>query len=732
MNVKRTLSIVITVATLLGAARVGAVQVPSDTNKVIRKLEFGKPIEREMATGDIHSYEVTLITGQFLRAVVDQRGIDVLVTVLDPDGKKLAEFDSPNGGEGPEPVAFEAKSPGAYRLEIKPLGKAGRYEVKIEEVLSAEEYAVRLAAERAQLDAAKTWLVSNAIPLRTVEAGNGFADMQPLKKLIGEAHLVSLGEATHGTREFFQLKHRMLEFLVSEMGFTIFGIEAMMPEAFDINEYVLTGIGDPVKALAGLSFWAWDTEEVLGMIRWMRHYNEDPRHTNKLKFYGFDMSYAPRAVRVTLDYLRRVDPEQASASEKRLRMLANPFTALTFWNLQKERREDVGAFVDTLLRGFDERKQDYIKRSSATEWVLARQHANIVSQNLKMQITPNIRDSAMAENIRWILEYEGKDSKMVAWAHNGHVATRFGDNGSMGMHLRKMFGADMVIFGFAFNQGSFQAVEMPFPSAKGLHPFTVGPAPEGSLDATLAAAGLSLATIDLHTLPKVGPVAEWFSSPHATRGIGTVYSDQISFFLPEVLSTRYNALFFVEKTTSARPVEGGQRPPMRRLTAPTNLDFESGEVGILPVDWEAPPGIASMNFRVVTSPDNPRSGKRCAVISSLPGKHYGETFGSLQQTLDATAYHGKKLKLRAAVRLEAKGEGGQAYLWLRVSKQGFGPQSLVSYENMADRPITNKEWSVFQITGEVSADAKIISYGLAFVGEGRAWLDSVTIEASDK
>ena len=80
------------------------------------------------------------------------------------------------------------------------------------------------------------WITANAVRLKTPEAGNGFADMQPLKKIIGNARIVSLGEATHGTREFFQLKHRMLEFLASEMGFTIFSIEANMPEAYRLNE----------------------------------------------------------------------------------------------------------------------------------------------------------------------------------------------------------------------------------------------------------------------------------------------------------------------------------------------------------------------------------------------------------------------------------------------------------------------------------------------------------------
>jgi hypothetical protein len=75
------------------------------------------------------------------------------------------------------------------------------------------------------------WVRANAIRLTTPEAGHGFADMEPLKKVVGNARIVSLGEATHGSREFFQLKHRMMEFLATQMGFTIFSIEANMPES---------------------------------------------------------------------------------------------------------------------------------------------------------------------------------------------------------------------------------------------------------------------------------------------------------------------------------------------------------------------------------------------------------------------------------------------------------------------------------------------------------------------
>src|SRR5271166_2264971 len=81
----------------------------------------------------------------------------------------------------------------------------------------------------------------DAIPLQTAEAEHGFVDMQPLAQVVGDARIVALGEATHGTREFFQLKHRMVEFLASQKGFTIFSIEANMPEAYLLNDFVLTG-----------------------------------------------------------------------------------------------------------------------------------------------------------------------------------------------------------------------------------------------------------------------------------------------------------------------------------------------------------------------------------------------------------------------------------------------------------------------------------------------------------
>ena len=146
------------------------------------------------------------------------------------------------------------------------------------------------------------WIRANAIPLKTCEAGHGFEDLQPLAALIGGARIVSLGECTHGTREVFQMKHRLLEYLASQRGFTIFSIEANMPEAYELNGYVLEGQGDPKKLIAGMYFWTWNTEEVLAMVEWMRQFNQSGM--GRIEFTGFDMQTPDVAMDIVLESRR--------------------------------------------------------------------------------------------------------------------------------------------------------------------------------------------------------------------------------------------------------------------------------------------------------------------------------------------------------------------------------------------------------------------------------------------
>lgn len=694
-------------------------------------LQRDKPVERTLAPPAVHNYAVALKEGDFLRAVVEQRGIDVVVSVHGPDGKKITEIDSPNGANGPEPIELPASASGTYRIEIRPFegSPAGKYEAKIIAVLSPAERAAEIAAERAARAATAERFAKNAIPLRTPEAGHGFEDMLPLQRLIGDARIVSLGEATHGTREFFQFKHRMLEFLVTKMGFSVFGIEATMPEAFAINEYVLTGRGDARKALGALYFWTWNTEEVLEMIEWMRRYNADPSHTRKVKFYGFDMQYAPQAVEVVLDYLQKVDPEEAAKARSGLARLANPFTGDLFDSQPEERKRAAVGAIAAVMKAFDDRKGDYVRKTSETRYAIARQHARIVQQNLESRTgdpyaASFVRDRAMAENVRWILDHEGRDAKIVLWAHNAHVATNV--EGMMGAWLRKAFGRDMIVIGFAFNQGSFQAIESLGQRSGSLRVHHVSPAPDHTLDSVLAASRLPLVVVDLRTLPKEGIVSKWLNEPQQTLRFGAVYSEEsaANYRRKMKVTDAYDALVFFDKTTAARANPGGRRK-IEYLPAPANLGFEEDGPAGDPPGWQIPAVLATFDFSATVTTENPRSGKRCLTIRREKGRHYGAAYGYVQQVLEGEAYRGKRVRLRAFVRTRMRDAGGQAHLWLRTRSAGVAHQV---YAEGSDRPIVTDEWQAVELVADVPDQTQVLGYGLALVGEGQVWIDDVTLE----
>jgi erythromycin esterase-like protein len=554
------------------------------------------------------------------------------------------------------------------------------------------------------------WIRSHATPLQTVEAGHGFYDMQPLASVVGDARIVALGEATHGTREFFQLKHRMVEFLATQKGFTVFSIEANMPEAYRLNDFVLNGTGDPKQLLKGMYFWTWNTEEVLDMILWMREFNRSGK--GRIEFTGFDMqtpevamdivktfvatqdkSYAPTLASIYQEvtgrkkrsqlgfgvatakfplnvaagkhvtysgYIKteavtegyaglwwRVDGEggkilafdnmqnrgvtgttpwtrceisldvppnatninfgvlhpgngTAWFDSLEVQIAGKPFSDPDAFDLDFESSTPRGFYTGgngyqvvldssvahtgkqslrssrlTTAQEADSPSQklsdhqlavecrrvvEHLEQSRAgflqygldpknVDWVI--QNARIVLQYAQLESGEQSRDQSMAENVEWIADHN-PGAKIVLWAHNGHIEyTNPPGFDPMGRYLRKRFGQNLVNFGFSFSEGSFRAIE----TGKGLHEFTVSPLPEGSLDRTLASAGIPLFALDFRQLPKEGQVARWFSEPRAMRSIGAIYSDRDAespmFIAKQRWQDAFDVILFVEKTTAA-------------------------------------------------------------------------------------------------------------------------------------------------------------------------------------
>ena len=116
-------------------------------------------------------------------------------------------------------------------------------------------------ADDPPVDAFVKWVQGNAVSLESVKPGHSFDDLRPVKKIIGDARIVCLGESRHDAREHFLFKHRMIEFLVAEMGFTLFAMEESLPCAMKINDYIHGGEGDPEALLNSMGAWyIWDTE----------------------------------------------------------------------------------------------------------------------------------------------------------------------------------------------------------------------------------------------------------------------------------------------------------------------------------------------------------------------------------------------------------------------------------------------------------------------------------------
>jgi erythromycin esterase len=431
------------------------------------------------------------------------------------------------------------------------------------------------APEPVNTSAVVEYLSAHAIPLKSVAAGHGFEDLKPLKKILSGANIVGLGEATHGTREFFQFKHRMLEFLVERMGFNVFAIEASYVACLNIDDYVVHGKGDPAAALASQKFWTWDTEEVADMIRWMREYNSKRPLSRRIRFLGYDMQAFNQAFDVIPAYVKHVAPEDLPKVEEALQpMRPSPDAA---GNSRPASSPEINAAQDARLRGlidlFEQNKKKYAAQSSAGEFEIVLQHVRILSQYHHAFVTTRsraaARDQYMAENIRYLMKQLGPKTKMVIWAHNAHVAVEETYNGgpAMGHYLRQWYGPRYHVLGFAFNRGSFQSVGRAGEGQPGrrLQEFTLPAAEPGSLGWYLERGREGRPyqnyIIDFRSAPRSGPVADWLDAPQSTVSIGAFFAEPLSQWMTQpVLRQEYDGMIFISQTTRARPNPTGIRP----------------------------------------------------------------------------------------------------------------------------------------------------------------------------
>lgn len=406
-------------------------------------------------------------------------------------------------------------------------------------------------------------------PLKTTDPTADFDDLNMLAEAFEDATIMGLGEATHGTREFFRMKDRLIRYLVTEAGLRLFALEANFTETLAINNYVTTGAGDPLDALAGIYFWTWDTEEVLALIEWLRDFNEDRPAGDQVRFYGIDMQYTAGPARAIRDYLADEDPELRARYVETLDRLAEMGPAADA-DLEAEPLEDAREFVDILRTRLDEGEAMSSDDSADARDVLIDQHCRTLEQALRslcalrddnLETKIQFRDQSMAENITWILDHEPHD-RIVVWGHNSHVRRGsregfWGEARSMGEFLKEEYGDEYVAIGFNFARGSFQSMVEREDGKSELRACRFGNPREGSITEILASVGEPRYFLGISTCADRQRLKPLLSEQREIRTAGARYYGRNAdkHYDSIVLEDAYDGLIFLEETSRAIPLD---------------------------------------------------------------------------------------------------------------------------------------------------------------------------------
>ncbi|MFJ8372162.1 erythromycin esterase family protein [Streptomyces sp. NPDC094461] len=371
-----------------------------------------------------------------------------------------------------------------------------------------------------------------AHPLRTTEPGGSTADLRALSSMVGDAEVVGLGEATHGSHEFFTMKQRVFRHLVETKGFTTFALEMSWSGGLRIDDYLQTGEGD-ARRLAEEVFAnsPWERAEFVDLIEWMRDYNRHHPHRT-LHFMGDDIG-APAVDdaffgRVT-DYVKENHPEALPRLDELYTGLRPIDDVFAYLGKPLAERKRLAADAQRALEMISGLKGT----GEAFAW--AEQNARSIAQTAEfLTMNPDdpdtlagfqrFRDEVMAQNVLWWQRRTG--GKVLLSAHNDHVGYLAGDPElypkTQGSFLRDAMGRNYLPIGFTFDRGSFLSKE----NALGgeWKKYTVGAAGPGRNEATLDRVRYRDFYLDIRRAPAAARA--WLNVARPTLGIGTQFPEE--------------------------------------------------------------------------------------------------------------------------------------------------------------------------------------------------------------
>jgi erythromycin esterase-like protein len=404
-------------------------------------------------------------------------------------------------------------------------------------------------------------------------------DYDPLLELIGDARVVLLGEASHGTHEFYRERARITRRLLQEKGFGVLAVEADWPDAYRVNRWVRR-VGQDGTALQALGNfqrfprWMWRNTEVLRFVEWLRGFNAGLSPDRRVGFYGLDLYSLFSSIEAVIGFLEEVDPEAARRARYR-------------YGCFEDFGEDSQAYGYAAEFGLSQSCEDQalqqlleLQRQAADlsardgkipqdEFFFAEQNARLVKNAeeyyrsmFRGRISSwNLRDRHMAETLEALMAHFDRShgpSKIVVWEHNSHTgdarATSMGHSGewNVGQLARERFGDESFLVGFTTYSGTVTASsdwDAP-PERK-----RVRPALAGSWEALFHAVGQPSFLLPLAAQ---APEEEILEDVRLERAIGVIYrpeTERVSHYFEAQLADQFDAVIHVDETSPVEPLD---------------------------------------------------------------------------------------------------------------------------------------------------------------------------------
>ncbi|HEY3788816.1 MAG TPA: erythromycin esterase family protein [Urbifossiella sp.] len=396
-------------------------------------------------------------------------------------------------------------------------------------------------------------------------------DLDRLMERIGEARVVLLGEASHGTHEFYLWRAAITRRLIEEKGFNFVAVEGDWPDCYRVNRFVKSYPGSPQTAEAALETfrrwptWMWANREVLELVEWMEWFNRGRPEDDKIGFYGLDVYSLWDSLRAVMRFLKeRNDPEGLQAARRALRCFepygedAQEYARATALLPHSCREAAIGVLRE--LR----RKVPNADGDGRDAFFVAEQNALVVKNAeayyramvLSDESSWNVRDRHMAETLERLLAFTAPGARAVVWEHITHIGdARFTDMAqagevNLGQLARERYGeANVVLVGFGTYQGSVIAAR------QWGEPWETMIVPEARDDSWEDVLHRSEASDKLLVFPH--DTSSEFTEWRGHRAIGVVYRPQYEHFgnyVPTVLPHRYDAFLFIDRTRAVEPL----------------------------------------------------------------------------------------------------------------------------------------------------------------------------------